>query len=423
LKKRIVLIGAGSLLYSRQIAGSLMDSEDTAESELVLQDIDLDRVGIVCRYIQKLAEKKNSPLFVRLETDRGKALENADFVIVTVAIGGLAMKKLDVEICAAHGVLQVKGDTTGPAGVFRALRSIPFFLELAADMERICPNALLINVSNPLSTITGAIVKYSRVRTIGLCTSVLGMERDFAQKLGVSQERLTVVSAGVNHFTWLTDLYLDGKQRMDLLRDVIVPDMDGLPVTCELFRAYGMFPIPGYKYASEFFLGCEEAAGFSAFNAEAAKEEFSKAMSAAGDELSGKRPFTLKHGGMDSEVLVALMKSAAIPVPGIYTLNCPNRGQLPWLPEGCVTEGPAYVCGDCISPLCPGNFTGSVKKLLSDTAYRYSLTVEAAVNGGRREALDALYADPLVPSIRAAIGLLEDFLRMQGQYLPQFAAV
>ena len=418
-KNRIVLIGAGSMLYSKELASSLMSSAGLCESELVLFDIDHERLDLVYRYISSLVGLRRSPMTVHRETDRDRALEGADFVVVAVAIGGLAAKKLDVDIAADHGIMQIKADTTGPAGLFRALRSIPFFLQLAADMERLCPSAYLLNVTNPLAAITGAVTQNSSIRTLGICGAVTEMGWDFARKLGVERERLRIVSAGVNHFTWLTGLYLDGTQRMDLVRDVLVPAFGDLPVTGELFGAFGMFPIPGYKYASEFFAGYGAAAGFTPFDAQGAAAAFSAQIAAVTAELDGARPFRLDHESADSAILASVMESISLDMPGVYSINRPNT-QIDSLPRGAIVEGPVYVRGEQIAPLWPGDFTDSVKSLLEGAARRQQLTIDAAVAGDGRMVVEALMADPLVPSVRVAIELTDDYLRREADFLPQF---
>ena len=333
---RIAIIGAGSLKFTAQILSSLLAREATRYAHVTLMDIDPARLALVDRYARAIAAHAGDTLAIHSTESRGDALVDADFVLVTVAIGGLALKQMDVEICREHGVIQVKGDTTGPAGIIRGLRSIPFMLDLARDMEQVCPDALMINLSNPLSTLTGAVTQHTSIRAIGICTSVEGMRHDFADKLGAAQERVRLMSAGVNHFTWLTGLYLDGKRRMDLLQDVIAPAFEGLPVTLDLYRAYGMFPIPGYKYASEFFPFFTSCAseygkplGFSPFDAASEAASLSASLAEIEDALAGGKPFAMPAVNTDSEAVVSLIESMVSGTPGVHTINCRNEGQVP----------------------------------------------------------------------------------------------
>lgn len=415
---RIAIIGAGSVKFTAQILSSLLSRKGLRGAKLFLMDIDAHRLGLVTRYAQAIA--RGSEIDIIGTADRDEALAGADFVIVTVAIGGLTLKRMDVEICAAHGVTQVKGDTTGPAGTARALRSVPFFVALARDMERLCPGALMINLSNPMGAIVGAVAQRTRVAVAGICTTVESMAGDFARKLGVPAERLTLYSAGLNHFTWMTDLLLDGKPRLNLLDEVIVPAFGDLPVTTALYRQYGMFPIPGYKYASEFF-PFDAQTGFAPFDAGAEGAHTERDIRAMEEELQTGTPIPPPPPNTDSEAVVRLIVAVHANLPGVHVLNVSNEGQLPFLPEGAAVEGPVFVQGRAIRPLCPGTFTEGVREVLSRATREQMLVIDASLSGDRRTALEAVRLSPLSPADEAAArALLCDLLTRQRAYLPAF---
>lgn len=426
-KLRIAVIGAGSPLFTPDLMDTLLLKKELYGSEIYLMDIDSGRLDFMFRYCSRLMAENDCAFSLVSGTDLDEALYDADFVIVTVAVGGLAMRKFDVEVPLKYGIVHIKADTAGPAGIFRGMRSIPFFVDMGKRMEKLCPQAVLINLSNPLTTITRAVSKETGIKCIGVCSSIDGMKRDIAGKLGVDAEHLVLYSTGVNHFTWMTGIYLDGRDIMkDFVEKAIPLFEEGLPVTNELYKTYGCFPIPGYKYASEFFpyflrpeTGYGKDYGFSADSHEAR----SKAAEGqyAGLKLrleSGK----LKGAGdnPDTGIIAGVMESIALNKPEIYNLNTPNHGQLPSLPYGAVVEGPVCVAGDAIMPLCSSKLPERVLKLLERAAYEQELVVEAAVKGDRELVLEAFLMDPLVNSPISARKIIDELLELQKDYLPQF---
>jgi alpha-galactosidase/6-phospho-beta-glucosidase family protein len=294
-------------------------------------------------------------------------------------------------------------------------------------MEKLCPDAVMINLSNPLSTITRAVAKESSIKVAGICTSVDSMAEEFARILGIQKDRLRIYSIGVNHFTWLTDMVIDGKSRMDMLEHKIIEKFETLPVTYELYKSYGIFPIPGYKYASEFYPYYLSAStnygkdiGFEAYSEQAAREKADRAYSKILNELNGREELTFIQGNLDTDTIVRLMESSYFNIPGIYTINSENRGRLPNVPYGATVEGPVYVCGDSVMPLCVQILPDKVNRLLERIICEQEVIVRAAAEGDRSLVMEAFLMDPLVTSMENARRIIDELMLLEKDYLPQF---
>ncbi|HET6494343.1 MAG TPA: hypothetical protein VFH61_03140, partial [Thermoleophilia bacterium] len=268
---KIAIIGGGSGQWTPTIVRDLAVTERLEGCRIVLEDIAPDRLERTLPMARRILEQADTGCTVEATTDQRAALEGADFVILTIAVGGLDAMRHDLEIPARYGVYQSVGDTVGPGGIFRALRSVPVVVAIARDMEALCPDAWLLNYTNPMSTLCRAVTKATRIRTIGLCHELYGCLRLLRGILGLeTNDRLAWRVAGINHLIFLTELRLDGEDAFpklsrfiddnpDYRRATVPPSDPGFPFQDRavlklcMFKDLGVLPAAGDRHTAEFY--------------------------------------------------------------------------------------------------------------------------------------------------------------------------
>ena len=214
---KFAFIGGGSLQWGPQLMTDIALTPGLENSHVSLYDLNAELVEMMLHLGQVIGQQTGTGLQVSAETDRKRALEGADFVIFCIAQGGLAAMQADIEIPWRHGIAQPVGDTIGPGGISRALRHIPVVVEVAQEMESLCPDAWLLNLTDPMTTICRAVTKTTRIRAIGLCHEMHGVKRSLATLLNVDYAAIQVRAAGVNHLPWILHMDIDGENGFDLL--------------------------------------------------------------------------------------------------------------------------------------------------------------------------------------------------------------
>jgi len=425
--KRIALVGAGSFSFTRGLVTDLALTADLSGSVAVLHDIDAERLEVMAALARRLVEHVGADLAIEPTLSRQQALTDADFVICTVAIGGVEAWHKDIDIPWRHGIAQSVGDSVGPGGLSRALRVVPLIAEICDDMEALCPQAWLINYSNPLTCNVLAAYQTSTVPTLGLCHGLFGTLGQLEDFLGFDHGALAARAAGVNHLTWILDLHAGGQDVYPLLEERLEAASDvPFPVSARLFRLFGAFPSPGDVHVAEFFpwfLGREakhgRAYGLSLFQPPTRASEREKTLATWRRQADGQEP--LGQMGRSGEKAVDIISAMATGRSEVHVVNIPNQWCLDEMPEGAIVEvealvGPEGVSGMKALPLPPG-----VVPWLQARAWQQALTVEAALQGSRQLALQALLADPLVPGLETAEKLLDELLAAHREHLPNFA--
>ncbi|GGJ02652.1 alpha-glucosidase/alpha-galactosidase [Alicyclobacillus cellulosilyticus] len=427
---KIVVIGAGSVSFG---PGSLRDAMQMPElrgSQLILVDVDETNLELMTRLARRMNDEAGTGLIIEGTTDRRRALPEADFVITSVAVRRDELWRLDWEIPRRHGIRQVLGENGGPGGLSHALRNIPIILDICRDMEELCPNAYLINFSNPESRICMAVSKYTSIRTVGLCHGVfMGRDR-VAEILGRRGEDLDVKAAGVNHLVWLLDIRdrHTGEDLYPLLREkeaALPPDAPGIfgpdPLSRAMFRHFGYWPAPTDDHIGEYLPYAWELTGLEGYDFAAADRhrkwtwERIRRM-AAGEEPLGDL-LTKPSGELAFPIIRAITENRN---EYVLAVNIPNRGCITNLPSDAIVEVPALVSGFGVQGLTMGDLPPGIAALCSAQVHVQRLAVEAAVHGDRRLAMQALLVDPVVDSISAAEKTLAELLDVHAPYLPQF---
>ncbi|MBA3764729.1 MAG: alpha-glucosidase/alpha-galactosidase, partial [Actinobacteria bacterium] len=250
----ITLIGAGSAEFTAELVTDFLGIDALPEGELRLVDIDPVRLDLARRFAEHLIERTAKAWTVRADVDRAQVLAGSDVVINTIEVAGLRNVRHDYDIALRYGVDQCIGDTIGPGGLFKAFRTIPAWLEILRDVERICPEALVLNHTNPMSMMVLAASRVSTIPVYGMCHSVHYTVEQLAEYLEVGLDRLTFRAAGVNHLAWITDLWLDGDDAYPMLRERgRVPEVwEQDPVRFELMFHLGRFPTESSGHVSEY---------------------------------------------------------------------------------------------------------------------------------------------------------------------------
>ena len=442
---KITLMGAGSLTFTPSLLKGLALSDLAEDTSLTiaLMDINPEVLDLMYKVGVKLAESfkekgKAKGLKIEKYLDRKPALEHADFVIITIGVGGVKATHVDVEAARKYGVEIAIGDTVGPSGVMRALRHVPVLLDIAEDMEDLCPDAYMFNYSNPLTPLTRVVQRETRVKAYGLCTCPYGLKPALARYFDVSPDEVEVYAGGLNHLNWILDFTVKGEPGYPLLEEKLakegIPDRGYDALAFKLYRIFGLLPgVPCQGHVAEFFphlfihKDAMEKYGITRFpehtiydyRNRAPFENLLKAVA------SGEKPVDelLRMKGLEEEGIgvVSLMEALALDKKLLYPgINVPNSGVIPNLPSWGVVEAPAHVDASGVHPLNLGPLPKALAGILTQRLAQYEVTIDAALTGDRSLALQALLMDGYVRSVDVAEKLLEDMLEMERKWLPAY---
>lgn len=396
----IAFIGAGSVVFTRQLVADILRFPELVEARLVLHDIDPERLDVAEATARQVNRQLGGRATVVAALDRRTALDGADFVINMIQVGGVDATVADLEIPARHGLRQTIGDTTGVGGIFRALRTFPVLTALAADMRELCPDAWLLNYTNPMAmNVWWLSVVAPELKVAGLCHSVYWTAHDLAELVGVPVEETRYRAAGVNHQAWLLEWEHDGKDLYPLLRERIAADPElERRVRVEIFRRLGYYPTETSEHSSEYlswFLRSDaqidryrleplEYVGISRENL--AELDRAKRTLAAGGELE------LEDGA--SEYAPQIIHSLVTGTRREVHVNVPNRSLIDNLGQDAVVEVPAVVDGSGITPVPMGSLPVQCAAVNQAYVSVGRLTVEAARTGDALLVRQAALLDP-----------------------------
>jgi alpha-galactosidase/6-phospho-beta-glucosidase family protein len=443
---KLVIIGAGSTVFTPGLIADLTASRTFSDSTVALVDINQDAAATMARYAERVARERGVGLRVVHATDRREVLAGADFVTVTIAVGGARAWERDVRIPEAHGVWQTVGDSVGPGGVFRALRHVPELVAIARDMEELCPDAWLFNYTNPLTALVRAVHKTSTIKAAGLCHGVLHTRGAIADALGVPHHDLSVTVAGLNHLAWVLDIRHGGQDLYPAFRELqrgllASPNQanDGDPyggfqeVSTRLMEIYGYYPSPGDRHVAEFFsFFLRHSEGGLPYGTQAGLDMTNRILASRddrwdriADQAEGRAELdrALFDEAREGERVVAIMEAITTGQPLLeLAVNVRNDGLIANLPREAVVEVPGLVDGRGVHGIGIGELPEGIANILGARSRQQELTVDAALTGDRQLAMQALLADPLVPTVEAATAMLDDALAAHARFLPQFSA-
>jgi alpha-galactosidase len=396
----IVFLGAGSVVFTRQLLADLFRFDDLPALRIVLHDIDQDRLAVARGTAEQLVRRFGREAEIHATLDRREALTGADFVVNMIQVGGIAATKVDLEIPARYGLLQTIGDTTGVGGVFRALRTFPVLSGIARDMLELCPDAWFLNYTNPMAmNVWWLSVVAPELKAVGLCHSVYWTVHDLCELIGVPLEGTVYRAAGVNHQAWLTEWSRDGESLYPRLRAAIEADPElTRRVRVEMFRRIGFYPTETSEHSSEYldwFLRSPQQVeryrieplqyiGISEQNV--TEYESARHALAAGDDLE------LEEGA--AEYAPQVIHSMLTGTERLIHANVVNRGLIDNLPQGAVVEVPATVDAAGVYPQAVGAIPTAGAALNRAYLSVAELAIEAARTGDPMRVRQAVLADP-----------------------------
>ena len=421
-------IGAGSSVFTMRLVGDILSEDFIEGGELRLVDIDIRALKEVEAAVEKLVARSGKDFTVTAHESFRPALPGADFVFFIYAVGGYAAWRRDIATCTRFGVNQSVGDTIGPGAVIRILRSIPLALEIAHEMERVCPDAYIINYTNPEGAQCLAIQKYSRIRSFGLCQGTPDTAEALAGKVfGVCPERFAYEAAGVNHLTWFTRMEIDGEDVYPMLGQKLEETGYGRfeQISRDLFRVFGLYPAPGDRHVGEFFStflrdsvmarrdliwkNCD----FSVLDGW--REEGRRRLEDVLLRDEGYEHFFEGSGETATHFIRALATGGVVR----EMVNVQNRGYIENISDGIIVEVPTFVDQMGLKPQHIGRLPDGIAAKCEALGREYLLLVDAAVACDPNRARQAMYLDPLCAMADDPEGLLEALIRENLDYLPE----
>jgi alpha-galactosidase len=433
---RIVFAGAGSIQFAPALLGDLVLNPNLGDVVLVMHDIDAERLDLTHRLALRMQPRALSNLTVEATTDPDAALVGADFVIVSIELDRFERWDLDRSVPAGLGIPQALGENGGPGGLFHALRMIPGAVELAHRVESICPNALVLNLTNPLSRICQAVTLATDIKLVGLCHEIHGGRADMRRVLGLEDDDLRLRAAGLNHFTWFTDVRDGaGVDQMPRLRELAAADpesfvTDSRLLTSDIFRATGAQCVTNDSHAGEYLRGghrwsCRwtpdrEPLAFYEYY----REHVADIEARVRRVLAGEEPIEGLMKGSGEEVIPIIEAVIAGRSWTSEAINVVNGGRgercIPDLPAWAIVEVPGRVDADGGHGEVVDDLPDWIMALCSVQVRIHRLTARAALEGDKQAALEALFIDPSVPDLAAAEAVLDALLEAHRAYLPMF---
>lgn len=431
---KIVTIGGGSSYTPELIEGFIKRYDELPIRELWLVDIDQgkEKLEIVGNLAKRMVKKAGVPIDIHLTLNRREALKDADFVTTQFRVGLLDARKKDEEIPLKYNV--IGQETNGPGGLLKGLRTIPVILEICRDIEELCPNAWLINFTNPAGMVTEAILRHSSItKVVGLCNVPIGMKMKIAEMLGVEQSRVHVQFTGLNHMVFGLDVFLDGVSiKGKVLKEMGNPEnamtmknIAGVAWDSDFLQALNAIPCGyhRYYYKTDEMLAEEiRASQEEGTRAEVVKELEKDLFELYKDEnLSIKPPQLEKRGGAYySDAACSLIHSIYTDKGDIQPVNTRNNGAIASIPYDSAVEVNCVITKDGPKPIAVGDLPVHVRGLVSSIKSFEITAAEAAVSGDYKKALLAMTINPLVPSDTIAKKILDEMLEAHRENLPQF---
>jgi len=431
---KIVTIGGGSSYTPELVEGFIKRYDELPVRELWLVDIPAgeEKLNIVGNLAKRMVEKAGVPIDIHLTLNRREAMKDADFVTTQFRVGLLDARAKDERIPLKYNV--IGQETNGPGGLFKGLRTIPVILDICKDMEELCPNAWLVNFTNPAGMVTEAVLRYSNIqKVVGLCNVPVGIRMGIAEMFDVEPERIQVDFAGLNHMVFGLNVYLDGVSILDeVIEKMANPDnslsmknIAALGWEPEFLRGLKAIPCPYHRYyykTKEMLEEEREAADTVGTRAEVVKQVEKELFELYKDPDLAVKPKQLeKRGGAYySDAACNLINSIYNDKRDIQPVNTRNNGAIASIPNESAVEVNCIITKEGPKPISVGDLPVAVRGLVQQIKSFERVAAKAAVTGDYNTALLAMTINPLVPSDKVAKDILDEMLEAHKEYLPQF---
>ncbi len=441
-KVKIAVIGGGSYMWAPTFLRDIAVTKGLSGSEVFLDDVNPEALKLTTALGQKIAREVRAKITIKAARDKEEALDGADFVILTISTGGLETMRNDVEIPKQYGIYQPVGDTCGPGGISRALRNIPVVVEIAKKMESMCPDAYLMNYTNPLSTLTRAVRRETKIKCVGFCHELFGTMDLLKRIFNVDDEsRFDLDVVGINHLIWIVNLKLDGEDLFPQLHEFVDENERFAPAEIQsgltrwvffgdcgvkfaLFNAFGALPAAGDRHLCEFFSNflTEKSCWGEAYGVRLTPIEFRYRLMATDKKrienvLADRESISMTRS---REAAASFISAVANNRREKHIVNIPNKKIIPGLPSDAILELFGYVSRRGIKGVPISGAPAAVMAILNYHITIHELTVAAALTGDRKTALQAFLMDPLTREFDDAEKMMEELLEANKDYLPQF---
>jgi alpha-galactosidase len=436
---KIAFIGAGSLDFTRDLVRDILTFPLLQDATLSLVDINAERLEFARQSVQRIVDLGGYPAQVEATLDRAEALKGADAVLCTILVGDTEVWRHDIEIPMKYGVDTNIGDTRGPSGIFRALRTIPVMLDIIRDVEQLCPDAIFLNYTNPMAMLCRALQRESFVSVTGLCHSVQGTAMMLARWIGASFDEITYTCAGINHQAWYLEYKWNGKDAYPLIRQAVVerPEIYNEEIVRnEMFLHLDYYVTESSGHNSEYNWWfrkrpdliekyCTHGTGWNpgvhAYILKEYQEREHTWKDEAREWFAEDAPISLERGLEYAAHIINAWKGGEV---FSFNGNVPNTRLITNLPEGACVEVPVFVDRAGFHPVHVGSLPPQCVTLTHVNVMVEEMAVEAALTGEPRLVFQAIAHDPLsaaVLSLAEIRDMVNEMLWQNRDWLPQFS--
>ncbi|MCX7800126.1 MAG: alpha-galactosidase [Fimbriimonadales bacterium] len=438
--KKIAFIGAGSFGFTRGLVRDILSFPALSDSTIALMDIDRERLDFITQAVRKIVEVGGYPAKVISTTDRREALDGADGVLTTILQGGPRVFRTDIEIPKKYGIDINVGDTRGPSGIFRFLRTLPPMLDIVRDIQELCPHAVYLNYTNPMAMLCRAMQgEFPQLKISGLCHSVQGTAEMLARWIGAPMEEITYLCAGINHQAFYIRFEWNGKDAYPLIREAVQrPEIyNEEQVRNEMFLHLGYYVTESSGHNSEYNAWfrkrpdliekyCTHGTGWNPGHHAYILNEYLRAEDTWRDHIQEElaKPVNLQRGHeYASYIFNACFGDGTL---FEFNGNVRNFHLVDNLPYGCCVEVPVLASPRGLDPMHVGKLPPSVAPLVHNSALCEELAVEGALEGNPEKIFHAVLYDPLTQamcSMRETRDMVNEMFAANAEYLGYFSSL
>lgn len=441
---KLAFVGGGSYSWTYRIVKDLMLKKQLERIDFYLLDKNADSAETIKRLCEKMNAELNTNHTFTATTSEEEAFDGCDFVIICISTGGLEAMRHDIAIPEKYGIYATVGDTVGPGGWSRNMRNVPVFNALAKKIEKLSNRAVVLNYTNPMACLTKAFYAQTKLRAVGLCHGLFENYQLLQDIFGLeSESQLTVRFGGVNHFFWMLDFQVNGRDGYALLREKLGPDKRIVDLideahrdeagfqsnkywTGELFETFGLLPYFGDRHTCEFFphliTGSKERLRQYRINRTTVDERVrmqARLKENALNMISGKSRIDYRKS---RETAADIVEAVALGKEFVDVVNLPNTGQIPSLPLGGIVETLGIVNSLGFTPLQAGPLPEPINRLVRPHLENSEMIYQAATEGDLELGLQALYNDPVCSHLdyKQIRRMAEELITANRPLLPQF---
>ena len=434
---KIAFIGAGSVVFATNLLFDILSFPELGDVTISLMDIDARKLDMITRLAHRMTTQEKLKASVQTTLNRRDALRGADFVITMFHIGGVAAFEPDISIPLKYGVRQAVGDTLGPGGVFRFLRTAPVLKSMVEDINELCPDALWINYVNPMAMNCWYINRISGIKNVGLCHSVQGTSAMLAKMIGASMDGISFICAGINHMAWFLEYKWKGEDAYPIIREKCSnPEIYRLDVArIEILKAFGYYVTESSHHMSEYvpyfrksgdwierihrYTNWNDKGVYDGMVLQLYREQEGEFERRVERLLSAKHLELTRSDEYGAFIINSIVTGSPTRIHG----NVENKGLITNLPEGCCVEVPCLVDQNGISPTTIGSLPVQLAALNLSNINVQELAVEAALTGDKDTVYQAIMVDPLtsaVLTIPEIYDMVTEMFEAEKEWLPQF---